>query len=75
MPASQLKIAPKNLVRRNIGTPEIIFFLQLKKIYHVCKGVSDPARNEKELKIQNSEMINLNILNLILYILPILIYL
>ena len=33
MPDSQLKIVPKNLVRWNIGNPEIIFVFHLKKIY------------------------------------------
>ena len=63
MPASLLKIALKNLVRRNIGTPGIIFVLQLKKIckyINICTGESDPEHDEQELIIEDlSEMINL----------------
>ena len=65
----------KNLVRWHIG-PKIIFVLQLKKIYKYMK-VSDPEYDEQGLIIQDlnekklSEMINLLILKLNLYILPI----
>ena len=41
MSAFRFKIALMNL-RWNIGTPEIIFVLQLKKYINTCKGVSDP---------------------------------
>ena len=53
MSAFRLKIALMNLVRWNIGTPEIIFVLQLKKYLNICKGVSDPGRDEQELIIQD----------------------
>ena len=40
-----------NPVRWNIGTPEIIFVLQLKKMYKY-KGVSDPEHDEQEFILQ-----------------------
>ena len=48
-------IAPKNLLRWNIGTPRIIFVLQLKKIYKYRY----PERDEQELIIQDFNKKNL----------------
>ena len=47
MSAFRINIAPMN-----IGTPEIIFVLQLKYI-NICKGISDPEHYEQEFIIQD----------------------